>query len=326
MKTRALLLLAALLASSCGKVSMDVTSSDKKTNQNLQQAQTAGKTVYNGWKVKDAWDDALDKVSADDELAIGQVAAISVIAQVGDIVLEDEELLRYLNSVGNHVALQGESKAKNPRVKGRRFFFAAIKNDNPNAFSTPGGNVLVTTGLLEKLNSESELAFVLAHEIAHIDYEHTLFAMKTALFADDQMKSGLERLLRKKNAEPVTNLFDDLNVFRSASTLAANVAVGKANIFSIAQEHNADELGLQYVSKAGYDPGAGLRVLEILRESQGKWSLSHGSPANRAEELAKVAKKLPEGKTGYTRWQERGLPRVEGAVAAIRARSEKKSP
>lgn len=320
MRTLRLFAAAVLLSSvSCGRVSMDVATSDPRTNRDLSRAQTAGKTVYNGWSIYDAWKDALDKIGPHDELAVGQMAALQIVTSVGDLVLEDEQLLRYVNSVGNLVALQGERQVESPRMKGRRFFFGVVRSPEVNAFSTPGGNVLVTTGLLERLNDEAELAFVLGHEIAHVDHEHGLLALKGAIQGNEALKSVVQLTLRKdKKKEPVTNLFEDLKIFEKTSAAFADLVVSKANVFSAAQERAADATGLSYAVKAGYDPVAAQRVFEMLQAVAGgpQKTMSHGAPDKRRKELEKEIAKHPTGKTGYSRWQERGIARLEAAQAA----------
>lgn len=312
----------AVLTSACGRISVDASSSDPRMNRKLDTGKKVGQTLYNGWTIYDAWDDAVDKISSHDEIAVGQLATVSVIAMVGDLALEDEALVRYVNSVGNLVAVQGERHVKSPRVKGRRFFVGILRSPEVNAFSTPGGNVLVTTALLEQLNDESELAFVLGHEIAHVDFEHGLAALKTAVRTDEAMKSSVQILLKKdKDKEPVANLFDDLGVFEAASYKFGDLVVNKgAALFSPGQEGDADALAVEYASKAGYDPAGGVRVLEMLRDvTKVSKTMSHGSPETRIKNLEAHAKKYAAGKTGFARWQERGLARLDAANAALEA-------
>lgn len=316
------LLATALFLTLASCVSVDVTSSNPKTNRTLGTAQTTGKTVYNGWKAIDAIDDSIDKISSYDEIDVGQLAAISVISQTGDLVLDDEPLIRYLNSVGNYVGIQGERLARKPRTKGRRFWVHLLRSDEVNAFSTPGGNILLTTGLLERLNTESELAFVIGHEVAHIDYEHGLAALKTAVRADPAMQSVTELLLRKnKDKEPILNIFEDLGVFESFSYKVGDLLVDKKAWFlSPGQESEADVKAVEYLAKAGYEPGAGVRVLEVLREVKGAApSTTHGDSAKRIATLTEAAKKHPVGKTGFARWQENGLARLEATSARAAA-------
>ena len=314
-------LLLAAAAVSCGRVSMDVKTSDPRTNRQVGAAQKAGKTIYNGWTVVDAWKDALDKIGPHDEVAVGQMATLQIVSAVGDLVLEDEQLVRYVNSVGNYVALQGERQVDKPRIKGRRFFFGIVRSPEVNAFSTPGGNVLVTTGLLERLNDEAELAFVLGHEIAHVDHEHGLLALKGAIQGDEALKSVVQLTLRKdKEKEPITNLFEDLKIFEKTSAAFADLVVSKGNVFSASQERDADATGLSYAVKAGYDPAAAQRVFEMLQGAGGtQKTMSHGAPEKRRSELDKEIAKHGSGKTGYSRWQERGIARLEAAQAAATA-------
>ena len=81
------LLAFSVFGGACGRVSVDATSSDPRANRTLQTGTKAGKTLYNGWTIYDAWDDAVEKIGPHDELKIGQLATVSVIALVGDLVL-----------------------------------------------------------------------------------------------------------------------------------------------------------------------------------------------------------------------------------------------
>ncbi len=89
---------------------------------------------------------------------------------------EKNELTAYLSVTGRNLA-RFSSRPELP------WTFGVIENETPNAFSAPGGYVIVTTGLLKKITNEAQLAGVLAHEIAHIVHRHSLKRYKQAKFA-----------------------------------------------------------------------------------------------------------------------------------------------
>jgi len=102
-------------------------------------------------------------MSTQDEKAIDEQAARQVEEQMG--LVEDPELNRYLNEVGQALA------AHSPR-QDVRYRFHIVAMDEPNAFALPGGDIYVSRGLLNIANSEAELANVLGHEIGHVAARH----------------------------------------------------------------------------------------------------------------------------------------------------------
>jgi predicted Zn-dependent protease len=105
--------------------------------------------------------------SREEEVAIGRQAAGNILS-VAPLV-NDATLQQYVNRVGRWVASQGERSDLAWR-------FGVIESNDLNAFATPGGYVFITKGLYRALQSESELAGVLAHEIAHVIKKHHLKA------------------------------------------------------------------------------------------------------------------------------------------------------
>ena len=134
-----------------------------------------------------------------------------------------------------------------------------------NAFAAPGNFVFISTGMLEFVKSEDELAFVLAHEIAHIELDHGLNAIKS--------KQGMD--LFQDAAGGAMPGLDGLFGFME-------------NGFSADLEGEADKRGAQLTARAGYDPNAGVAVIERLEKLQGR---KHGTgyPADRKSAVQQVA-------------------------------------
>ncbi len=129
------------------------------------------------------------KVAFEEERAIGGAVALSWIKTGGGLMLdvppgakldqlkgasrvdvpksEKNDLNRYLNYVGRNLA----ALSSRPTLQ---WTFGVLNADGPNAFSAPGGYVLITRGLLAKLENEAQLAGVLAHEIGHVTEAHAL--------------------------------------------------------------------------------------------------------------------------------------------------------
>lgn len=253
---------------------------------------------------------AVDEIGEADERALGQASAIEIIAEHGGLLLQDEELLRYVNRVGNAVAQQGSRKVRTtddqPKARSRDFVFGVL--DEPavmNAYATPGGYVFVTSGLLESLGSESELAWVLAHEIAHVDLEHGLTALKTYIRESTWMRElGLSGSQRT---------WQDPGFFGSMAAASAQISL---KVHGRREERAADKLGLEYAVGAGYDAHGVRRVMEMMAAS-GETRLSpfvsHDPAWHRWLELEKAVEALSSkrGTIGASRFTSECIDRLD---------------
>jgi predicted Zn-dependent protease len=113
--------------------------------------------------------DAFKEFSQDDEIAIGDAATASFLGAAP--LHPDANLQRYVNRVGKWLALNSDR----PDLP---WTFAVIDTETLNAYALPGGSVIVSSGLLKRLSSESELAGVLAHEVAHVVKRHQISAIQ----------------------------------------------------------------------------------------------------------------------------------------------------
>lgn len=144
-----------------------------------------------------------------------------------------------------YVSEVGESLVPHVRRPGIRYSFVTIDTPAVNAFAMPGGRVVVTTGLLQFVQTEAELATVIGHEISHVDLRHCIERY--------QYELGLKRLGIDRT--PATVLLD---VSRMLVTSG----------YSKYQEIEADQQGLRLAIQAGYDPGAGPAVMARLAAAQ----------------------------------------------------------
>ncbi|HEX3431339.1 MAG TPA: M48 family metallopeptidase [Rhizomicrobium sp.] len=138
------------------------------------------------------------------------------------------------------------------------------------ALCTPDGTVMITVGLLEQLETEDELAFVLGHEISHAIYRHhdsdwlarsQYYAVVNAAAVDSvaQQASGVI------GAGTANNFARGLDVMRHLYKLSANVLAPQ---MTRSQEDMADALGFDLMVRAGYDPEAPLAVMDKLGEQE----------------------------------------------------------
>lgn len=173
------------------------------------------------------------------ELAIGRQEHPKVLADFGGAYDERPALARYVGELGRR--LQAVSEVPEPP-----FTFTVLNSDDVNAFALPG-YVYVTRGLLALANSEAELAGVIAHEIGHITARHTAQRYNQSIFA----QIAAAALGTAAGSDAIGQL---------AQVGAALYVQG----YSREQEHQADELGVRYLSRAGYDPMAMASFLEQL--------------------------------------------------------------
>lgn len=175
------------------------------------------------------------------EVAIGQSMAAEIAATEQE--LADPEWQNYLNRVGQSIVA----------VCDRRditYQFRVIESDQINAFAAPGGYIYFYTGLLRMMDNEAELAAVMAHEISHVVARH-----------------GIKRL---QAALGVAVAYELVMGDDSGETLQAAVSVGMGLLFasySRGNERQADEYGMTYMVRAGYDPSAMETMFTKLAES-----------------------------------------------------------
>lgn len=139
------------------------------------------------------------EVGFNEERAIGGVVGIELISSSGHLLLEgntekDPKKLNdalaakqavtlpdgAINDLTAYVSVVGKNLARYSARPDLPWTFAVIKNDTVNAFSAPGGYVVVTTALLKKVTNEAQLAGVLGHEIGHVVHKHSLLKYRDA--------------------------------------------------------------------------------------------------------------------------------------------------
>lgn len=182
----------------------------------------------------------LSTVSLEQEKEMGREAHPQILAQFGG-EYDDPELKAYVNRVGMRLARGAELPAE-------QFTFTLLDSPVVNAFAVPGGYVYVTRGMLAILNTEAELAGVMGHEIGHV----------TARHGAQQQKQGLFANLAVIGAAILTGSSDVARIGQVA-------AQGYLASHSRGDEREADDLGIRYLSRAGYDPMAMSEGLQALQ-------------------------------------------------------------
>lgn len=244
--------------------------------------------------------EATREFTNEEEVALGEGISSSVLGAVR--LHPDERLQRYVNRVGRWIAQQSE-RAELP------WSFGVMDSDTVNAFAMPGGTILISHGLLKKLNTESELAGVLAHEIAHVVKKHQLSAIQSSA------GSGVLATIGKEvAADRIGRRGGDV---MGLKTQFANAGIdfvkngGFLRPLDRSMEYEADRLGVVLAARAGYDPYglvAALQMLQGLRGDDSSTSISlstHPSPGERITELEKVVPTLLEKYAGQPQVEQR---------------------
>ena len=163
-----------------------------------------------------------------------------------DLVLEDPLIEDWLQSVGHRLAAASDKPEQS-------FTFFMLRDRQFNAFATLGGYVGTNAGLVLNAESEDEVAGVLSHEVAHVTQSHTLRAVERA------RKDSMPILLAMLGAIAVAqssggNSSDDASM---AALYSAQALIQQRQLdYSRDNESEADRLGIQTLSRAGYDVDA----------------------------------------------------------------------
>ncbi len=175
--------------------------------------------------------------STEKEVEMGRKLARRVEREL--TLVADEPLQQRMRTLGERIAA----------VCDRRellYHFAAVHDDEVNAFSLPGGYVFVNDGLIKKTASDDELAGVIAHEVGHIAARHAVKRFETGL----GMQLVQIATLATRQGEAARGV--------SVALQAAQLAYARE------EELEADRLGVKYLKAAGFEPKAMLTFLEKL--------------------------------------------------------------
>lgn len=220
-----------------------------------------------------------DQMPLETERELGSRVALDAFMNIGDLH-PSTELQTYVNLVGRTIA-------RNSDRPDLPWSFAVVVNDSPNAFAGPGGYIFVTTGTLRQMNSEAELAGVLAHEIAHVTQRHMLKTFRRSQFWDS-LATGAT--LISKDTE------DFLKVGNEVNTLLQNQGYD-ANF-----EYEADRIGTEYAAMSGYDPKGLTSFLRALQQQPSPpkegWYRTHPPLNGRVSRLATQTSTELKGMTG----------------------------
>jgi predicted Zn-dependent protease len=210
-------------------------------------------------------------LSEAEELAIGQQQDAEIRREMG--VYDDPELQRYVTDIGERLA----RVSHRPNLP---WTFTVVDSPAINAFALPGGYIYVTRGILAYLDDESELSGVLGHEIGHVTARHAAQAYTR------QAQAGIGLAI--------------LSIFVPSTAPFADLGATGLSVLFLRHgreaELEADRLGVEYGSGAGYDPSGVPRFLATLarvdrlsERGVPNWLSTHPDPGSRVVKAEPVA-------------------------------------
>ncbi len=211
-------------------------------------------------------------LSVAQEIILGKHQASIIIQQNGGLCT-NKKLQNKLQKVGKRITTKSIAKKTN-----YTFNFYLLNNKRTlNAFALAGGKIFITKALLFKLKNEDQLASILSHEIAHVLAKHSNEKISESnfwslLFIGDDTGKRFYKFTQK--------------------TIANNLLINRPK-----DEFESDELGIQLMIAAGYNPNCLIEVINILnnntsKKGQFEQKKSHPSPLKRIEKIKRIINKL----------------------------------
>jgi predicted Zn-dependent protease len=223
-------------------------------------------------------------ISPEQDRALG--AAFMRQLRRSGVVLKDQEATSYIETLGRRLV----AKSENP---GQDFTFFMVNDSSINAFAGPGGYIGVNIGLLLAAESESELAGVLAHEIAHVTQRHLARAFEAAdrLSVPSMAALAAALLIGSQNA----------GAGAAALTAASAASLQYQINFTRANEKEADRVGIHALANADFDPYGMAGFFERLQKSSRLYGArppeflsTHPVTTNRISEAMSRAESYPK--------------------------------
>jgi predicted Zn-dependent protease len=227
-------------------------------------------------------------VSVAEEIEIGRSANQQMRAQVAE--LRDATVTGYVRDVGQRLV----RAAPGPKYP---YSFSVADRPEINAFSLPGGPVWINRGVLSKASNESQVASVLAHEIAHIARRH----------GADRLTQGM---VAKWGLGLLGALLGNTGGAGTAQAAASLLTGGVFLKFNRDEEREADEVGMTILTRSGWSGRGMVELFDMLgreagrnRQGVGAFLSSHPAPQDRIKSLSARASRHHGGTRDSTRYR-----------------------
>lgn len=225
-------------------------------------------------------------LSVNEEIALGLQAAPEMARQYGGLH-RDQEAQTYLDAICTRLVERSEVATTDWPFE----CHLLADSETINAFALPGGQLFITAALFNALETEGQLAGVMAHEIGHVVARHAAEQL-----AEQQLAQGLSGAAVIAAYDP-----DNPNSGLTTAQMAALISGVVTLKYGRDDELQSDRLGIQFMTEAGYDPRAMVRVMEILHaSSEGQappeFFSTHPNPDNRIERIWQaIEEQFPDG-------------------------------
>ncbi|MDR0558150.1 MAG: M48 family metalloprotease [Treponema sp.] len=230
---------------SCETISAGIDAASKSGFINEQAADALG-------RMDNAIKDATKDITPSEEYYIGRAVGANILSHY-KVYTKDPELTAYINKVLNVLVINSSRP-----VIYNGYHAAILDTDEINGFSTSGGHIFITRGLLDAADSEDALAAVLAHELAHILLQHSIKSIKNNRFTGAlQQVAGIAA--ESVGLDELTQIFDESIREAVSNTLDKG--------FSREQEYEADAAAISLLAAAGYTPSSIAGMLERIKAS-----------------------------------------------------------
>jgi len=216
---------------------------------------------------------AAEEITPQQEYFIGRAVAGNILTTY-KLYNGNPALTAYLNSICGAITIN----SPRPDIY-NGYHVAILDSDEINAFATSGGHILVTRGLINATASEDMLAGVIAHEVGHIQLQHSIKAIKSSRITQALMVTGTSAVgaASGMNVNQLTDVFNE-SVGEIVQTMVSNG-------YSQTQEYDADNKALSLMASAGYNPQGLIDMLNQLKAVQSKtgggFNKTHPSPDQR---------------------------------------------
>lgn len=235
-------------------------------------------------QLPDFGDSSARALSASDDRALGEVFMREVRASL--TLDEDPEVEAYIDELGWRLGTHSDSASAG-------FDFFVVAEPDLNAFAGPGGHIGVNAGLILATETESELASVLAHEIAHVTQRHLARKFEQAQTMGIPALAGLLAAIIIGTQNPQAG--------QAAATAVLGSQIQSQLNFSRAHETEADRVGMRLLADAGFDPRAMPLFFERLQDASRyyrkppEWLSTHPLTTSRIADSRSRAETYPTG-------------------------------